>query len=34
MDLLKDFDYKIIYYPGRDNVVVDALSQNESDVLA
>ncbi|GJT16719.1 putative reverse transcriptase domain-containing protein [Tanacetum coccineum] len=29
LDLLKDYDYKIRYHPGKENVVVDALSQKE-----
>lgn len=34
MNLLKDYDCKIIYHLGRGNVVADALSLKESAVLA
>lgn len=34
IDLLKDYDCKIIYQPRRGNVVVDALNRKESVVLA
>lgn len=34
MDLLKDYDCKIIYHPSRKNVVADALSRKRSAVLA
>lgn len=34
MDIQKDYDCKIIYHPGKRNVVADVLSWKESLVLA
>ena len=34
MELLKDYDYSILYNPGKANVVVDALSRKSSGSLA
>lgn len=34
MDLLKYYDYKIMYHPGKENVVVDALSRKNTCLLA
>lgn len=34
MDLLKDFDCRIQYYPRKENVVVDALSRKGIGVLS
>ena len=28
LDVVKDYDCEILYHPGKENVVVDALSQN------
>ena len=34
MELLKDYDCSILYYPGKANVVADALSRKSSGSLA
>ena len=34
LELLKDYDYTILYHPGKDNVVVDALSRKSMGSLA
>lgn len=34
MDLLKDYDCKILYHSSKDNVVANALSQKKSAILA
>ena len=34
MELLKDYDYSILYHPGKANVVADALSRKSSGSLA
>lgn len=34
MDLLKDYNYKIIYHPDKGNVVVDALNCKDLAMLA
>ena len=33
MELLSDYDYEILYHPGKANVVVDALSRKERGVM-
>ena len=34
LELLKDYDYDILYHPGKTNVVADALSKKSSGNLA
>ena len=34
MKLLKDYDYQILYHPGKANVVADALSRKSMESLA
>ena len=34
MELLKDYDCSILYHPGKENVVVDALSRKSAGSLA
>ena len=34
MELLKDYNCSILYYPGKENVVDDALSRKSTDSLA
>ena len=34
MDYLEDYDFTLQYYPGKENVVADALSQKSRGVLA
>lgn len=34
MDLLKDYDYKILYHPGKGNVVANGLSRKNTTMLA
>ena len=34
LELLKDYDYDILYHPGKANVVADALSRKSSSSLA
>lgn len=34
MDFLKDYDYKILYHPGKRTIVIDALSKKDSVLLA
>jgi len=34
MKYLKDYDFGLLYHPGKANVVVDALSRKKAHVLA
>lgn len=34
MNFLKDYDCKISYHPGKENMVVDALSRKTSSMIA
>ena len=34
MELLKDYDYSILYYPGKANVVADTLRRKSAGSLA
>lgn len=34
MELLKDYDYTILYHPGKSNIVANALSRNSIGSLA
>ena len=34
MEYLEDYDFTLHYYPGNENVVVDALNQKSREVLA
>ena len=34
MELLEDYDFELLYHPGKANVVVDALSRNSSQLAS
>lgn len=34
MELLKDYGFELLHYPGKANVVVDALGRKSSGILA